>query len=415
MKKKQTFAPDNSNRPVDSLTDDVVSWWKKRYIYMSRTEVRMKHILIAVAFLAGIIATAIMIVKFDYQSNSSANIESATLALSPQNINVSANQNFSIDILLDTRGNNAVAATSIVTYDNTQIQLLGYDTAGSVFASSNTCVYANKPCEIIQNDAANGKISITLAKPTPGVNVVGGLFAKLNFKVIKSSGTSGIQLAFNSLGNYDDSDVILDDGNGTDILNSVINTTVNIAAPSCTSFTYSTWGACQADGTQSRTITSSLPDGCSGGNPTLKQSCDISAPTCTSFNYSSWGSCQSDNTQTRTVTSSSPTGCTGGSPVTSQSCKYVPDTPVCEKFTYTNWSACTNNTQERKVISSYPDSCSGGATPIVNRSCISKVKTCDRFSYTSWGECVNGSKKRSVIRSYPYGCEGGDPVLTSGC
>ncbi|MDD5290715.1 MAG: hypothetical protein PHZ04_01230 [Patescibacteria group bacterium] len=43
-------------------------------------------------------------------------------------------------------------------------------------------------------------------------------------------------------------------------------------------------------------------------------------PTCTSWTYSSWGTCSSSGQQTRTVVSSSPSGCTGGSPVTTQSC-----------------------------------------------------------------------------------------------
>ncbi len=45
--------------------------------------------------------------------------------------------------------------------------------------------------------------------------------------------------------------------------------------------------------------------------------------TCTSFTYSAWGACQPNGTQTRTVVSSSPAGCTGGSPVLSHSCTYV--------------------------------------------------------------------------------------------
>ncbi len=45
--------------------------------------------------------------------------------------------------------------------------------------------------------------------------------------------------------------------------------------------------------------------------------------TCTSFTYSAWGACQPSGTQTRTVVSSSPAGCTGGSPVLSQSCTYI--------------------------------------------------------------------------------------------
>lgn len=47
------------------------------------------------------------------------------------------------------------------------------------------------------------------------------------------------------------------------------------------------------------------------------------APTCSSFTYSGWGNCQPNDTQTRTVISSSPSGCSGGLQVTSQSCSYT--------------------------------------------------------------------------------------------
>jgi hypothetical protein len=40
----------------------------------------------------------------------------------------------------------------------------------------------------------------------------------------------------------------------------------------CTSFTYSAWGTCQS-GTQTRTVTTSSPKGCGGGNPVLSQGC----------------------------------------------------------------------------------------------------------------------------------------------
>ena len=41
----------------------------------------------------------------------------------------------------------------------------------------------------------------------------------------------------------------------------------------CTSFTYSNWNACSALGTQTRTVVSSSPAGCTGGNPVLTQAC----------------------------------------------------------------------------------------------------------------------------------------------
>jgi hypothetical protein len=112
----------------------------------------------------------------------------------------------------------------------------------------------------------------------------------------------------------------------------------------CTSFTYSAWGACQADGTQTRTVVSSSPAGCVGGSPVLSQSC---TPTCTSFTYSAWGSCQPDDTQTRTVVSSSPAGCAGGTPVLSQSCTYAVScsgSPASLNETY-GWTLTYDGTQ----------------------------------------------------------------------
>jgi cytochrome b involved in lipid metabolism len=96
-------------------------------------------------------------------------------------------------------------------------------------------------------------------------------------------------------------------------------------ATTCSSFTYNAWGSCQIDNTQTRTVNTSSPSGCTGGSPILSQSCTYVAggATCTSFTYSSWGACQINNTQSRTVRTSSPSGCTGGSPVTTQSCTYV--------------------------------------------------------------------------------------------
>jgi parallel beta-helix repeat protein len=93
--------------------------------------------------------------------------------------------------------------------------------------------------------------------------------------------------------------------------------------PVCNSFTYSEWSVCQPDNTQTRTVISSSPQDCTGGNPVLTQSCAYIPPTCTLFEYSAWSACQPDNTQTRTVISSSPQGCTEGNPVLTQSCTYT--------------------------------------------------------------------------------------------
>jgi hypothetical protein len=136
--------------------------------------------------------------------------------------------------------------------------------------------------------------------------------------------------------------------------------------PSCV-YTYSNWGVCQSNGTQTRTILSTAPAGCVGTPLSLTESCTNVPPTCSSFTYSAWGSCQSNNTQTRTVLTSTPTGCTGGLPNTSQSCTYVP--PTCSSFTYSAWGSCqSNNTQTRTVLTSTPTGCTGGL-PNTSQSC----------------------------------------------
>ena len=160
----------------------------------------------------------------------------------------------------------------------------------------------------------------------------------------------------------------------TSALSNVIWATTQGGTPpsACTSFTYSDWSACQPNSTQSRTVVSSLPQGCTGGNPVLSQSCYYasSSNACASFTYSVWSVCQLNSTQSRTVVSASPQGCSGGNPILSRSCNYTQTGKVCASFTYSDWSACQpNSTQSRTVVSSLPQGCTGG-NPVLSQSCV---------------------------------------------
>ena len=105
----------------------------------------------------------------------------------------------------------------------------------------------------------------------------------------------------------------------------------------CTEFVYSDWGECQPGGTRSRTVVNSLPEGCSGGNPVLTESCIytisslcgdsvcdegetcMSCPddcgVCLACTESDWsysdGECRTDGTFVRTWTKTN-TSCDGG-------------------------------------------------------------------------------------------------------
>ena len=65
--------------------------------------------------------------------------------------------------------------------------------------------------------------------------------------------------------------------------------------------------------------------GSNGGASTQCSAYRYVAPvsTCTSFSYSNWGACQSNSMQYRNVIASYPNGCIGGNPITSQSCVYI--------------------------------------------------------------------------------------------
>ena len=90
----------------------------------------------------------------------------------------------------------------------------------------------------------------------------------------------------------------------------------------CIDFSYSAWGDCQSNNTQTREATG-YPNNCAGEAPeALTQSCTYVPPTCTEFIYSAWGDCQPDGTQTRSLSSSSPANCVGETVLT-QSCSYT--------------------------------------------------------------------------------------------
>ncbi len=114
--------------------------------------------------------------------------------------------------------------------------------------------------------------------------------------------------------------------NGNLVVDRNITFTVQLSptTPTCTeadwAFTLSP-EICPSNGLQTKTWTKI--GSCIGGisHPSTEiVSCIPNIPACTSFTYSDWGLCSLSGTQTRTIISSSPAGCTGGNPVTTQTC-----------------------------------------------------------------------------------------------
>ena len=383
---KKRKRPDLNRKNKNSKKEEIGAlakntWfsWKDNVVLVSKTKIRTWKAIFIVAFATGTVAAIIFAISLNIQSRSGAgNGADLTISMDDDEGIVTlenGSDEVNIDILLNSYDNNVVTVRAEVNYDPEHFEFQSWDTSNSVFAVNNNCVYNNKPCEIVNNNPANGKISITLAKPSPGVNVSSGLIAALKFKALKAINPSSPNFTLSySSGSYEDSDVIVDDGAGTDILNSVTNATISVYTATCTDFNYTQWGACQ-NKTQTRVVVSGIPEGCGGGTPELSQVCDSKDEVpCISFTYSDWSACQSNGTQSRTVTTYNPSGCSGGeTPILTQSCEYAPSiisSSSCISFTYSDWSACQSNGTQSRTVSEYnPSNCSGGETPILTQSC----------------------------------------------
>lgn len=92
------------------------------------------------------------------------------------------------------------------------------------------------------------------------------------------------------------------------------------------------------------------------------------ASTCTSFTYSAWGTCQSNGTQTRTATSSSPSGCTGGTPVLTQNCTYNSGTPALTILKTATAPTIDGNISEYSSANSFSYSPSSGGNTVTVKS-----------------------------------------------
>ncbi len=118
----------------------------------------------------------------------------------------------------------------------------------------------------------------------------------------------------------------------------------------CTGYNY-TLGTCQSNNTAPVVSYAGVPAGCSGGaTPATTQPCVFSAPTCTSFTYSAWSpsetSCTAGQTLTRSVLTSSPTPCNGGNPVTTEACPVTPGGATALKIndTASKWTVPAGGT-----------------------------------------------------------------------
>lgn len=133
----------------------------------------------------------------------------ALLYLSPQEGNYKVGDEFSIDVLVNTVGSNVVAVAAYLSYNKDQIEALSIDSSNSIFEMAAEGKINN----------SDGKIKITLGKPTPGVKVHNGKVATVHFKAKEKTHPYVENIYFDfTKGSSLFSTVILDDKKGTNIL-----------------------------------------------------------------------------------------------------------------------------------------------------------------------------------------------------
>jgi hypothetical protein len=109
----------------------------------------------------------------------------------------------------------------------------------------------------------------------------------------------------------------------------------------------------------SAAVTGLILSGCgSGGGDavSLTSSTTTTTPPATPpaaciYTYDVWGACQPDNTQTRTVATAAPAGCTG-TPILSQSCVYTPPPLVTVADVTASCTLCHDLTVNTTVFKS---------------------------------------------------------------
>lgn len=143
----------------------------------------------------------------------------ATLYISPELKKVQVGEDFSVDIMLNTKGNNVVASSAYLSYNKENLEVLELNLSDSVFD-----LVAEKKLE-----PKDGKVKITMGKPTPGVNVNRGKVASIHFKALETNNPSKDNIYFDfTYGSSLYSTAILDNKLGTNILSSVRGSRIHI-------------------------------------------------------------------------------------------------------------------------------------------------------------------------------------------
>ncbi len=149
----------------------------------------------------------------------------ASLYLTTPDTDIFVGQYFPVYIYMNANSSNVVVVDAVIQFDKNYFEVYGFDPLNSAFTNSD---FQNPIFFKPDND--NGKVEVICGSPTPGITGNNLYIGALIFKAKNfSSNPLDFNFIFTAPGNSGESHIILDDGNGTDILENVFNCSLNIS------------------------------------------------------------------------------------------------------------------------------------------------------------------------------------------
>ena len=148
----------------------------------------------------------------DRQEDEEEEVTSVSLFSYPESGDYRVGDSFDLDIYLDTNGEDVVVVSAFLDYNSAVFEAVSVDVDGSVFEMTMESVIDNE----------EGSVRVVQGMPNPGVNTGEGLVATVEFRALADTGTSSEYITFKfDPGSDSSSDVLVNDGRGTDILDEV--------------------------------------------------------------------------------------------------------------------------------------------------------------------------------------------------
>jgi len=136
---------------------------------------------------------------------------------------ITKGQMFAVPVYMDSDGFSLVVADLVVSFPPESMSILGMDSADSVFVNPNF----DNPL-VVAVDSVGGSAEIVSGIPTPGASGEGVLVGFMICLAKDVPGDAEINLTFTSAGTAGECHLVLDDGQGTDVLEAVLGQTITI-------------------------------------------------------------------------------------------------------------------------------------------------------------------------------------------